>query len=99
MQKKFSRKLMTSFRQKVYEAVKKIPRGKVMTYKEVAQATGGSWAFRAVGNILSENHDPAVPCHRVIRSDGTVGGYNGGTNKKIALLIKEGVVIKKGRVV
>ena len=70
-----------------------------MTYKEVAQAAGKSWAFRAVGNILNKNMNPEIPCHRVIRSDGFIGGYNGGANKKLALLIKEGVVIKRGRII
>ena len=81
---------MTFFIQKVHEVVKKIPKGSVLTYKEVAKKAGNINASRAVGNILSRNHDPKVPCHRVIRSDGGLGGYNGGLNKKKEILIKEG---------
>ena len=61
-----------------------------MSYKQVAWVAGSPNASRAVGNIMMENHDPKVPCHRVIRSDGQVGGYNGGgPAKKLALLRKE----------
>jgi methylated-DNA-[protein]-cysteine S-methyltransferase len=78
--------------------VRQIPKGRVMSYKEVAIAAGKSWAFRAVGNIMSENHDPTVPCHRVIRSDGNLGGYNGGVDKKEIKLRNEGLTIINGRV-
>ncbi len=71
--------------------VKKIPAGKTMSYKAVAQRTGRPQAWRAVGNILNKNRDPEIPCHRVIRSDGSIGGYNRGIKKKRALLQKEGV--------
>lgn len=57
-----------------------------MTYKEVAFLAGHPGAYRAVGNILSKNHDPNIPCHRVIRSDGQLGGYNGGEEQKKRLL-------------
>lgn len=79
------------FRQKVFEVVKKIPKGEVLTYKIVAKRAGRPRAWRAVGNILNKNKDPQVPCHRVIRSDGTPGGYNKGAEKKKTLLKKEGV--------
>lgn len=82
-----------NFREKVYEVVKKIPRGKVLTYKEVAKRAGKPKAYRAVGNILNKNTDPKVPCHRVIRSDGEVGGYNRGRNLKIKLLKREGASV------
>jgi len=82
---------MLSFAQKVYEVVKKIPRGKVLTYKEVAKLAGSPRAYRGVGNILNKNHDPKIPCHRVIRSDGKIGGYNRGANRKKQLLKSEGV--------
>jgi methylated-DNA-[protein]-cysteine S-methyltransferase len=85
---------MTSFAKKVYDVVEKIPWGKVMTYKEVAQAAGSPRAFRAVGNILNKNYNPKILCHRVIRADGTLGGYNRGVDKKGFLLKKEGVKIK-----
>lgn len=61
-----------------------------MTYGEVARRAGKPGAARAVGNILSKNYDPKIPCHRVIRADGGMGGYNRGVNKKIDLLKKEG---------
>ncbi len=79
-----------SFKEDVYKVVKKIPKGSVMTYKEVAEAMGHPRAARAVGTILKMNQDSSVPCHRVIRSDGKLGGYNGFQGKKIELLKKEG---------
>jgi len=90
---------MNSFQEKVYEIVKKIPKGEVLTYKEVAIFSGKPKAWRAVGNFLNKNRDKKVPCHRVIRSNGRVGGYNRGIRKKISLLKEEGVIIKRGRVV
>lgn len=80
---------MSKFREKVYEVVRKIPGGKTMAYKEVAESVGSPRAWRAVGNALNKNRNPEVPCHRVIRSNGRVGGYRGGTKKKISLLKKE----------
>ena len=71
---------MTKFKEKVYRIVSKIPRGKVLTYKEVAKLSGKPKAFRAVGNILNKNFDPRIPCYRVIRSDGKIGGDNRGTD-------------------
>ncbi|RLC40311.1 MAG: 6-O-methylguanine DNA methyltransferase [Candidatus Nealsonbacteria bacterium] len=79
-----------NFKQKVFKIVKKIPRGKVLTYKEVAEKAGKPRAWRAVGNILAKNKNPTIPCHRVIRSDGEIGGYNKGRRKKRELLKKEG---------
>lgn len=84
---------MTLFTQKVKSIVAKIPKGRVLTYKEVARLAGNPRAFRAVGNILNKNYDPLIPCHRVIRSDGEIGGYNRGNAKKLALLKEEGVVV------
>jgi methylated-DNA-[protein]-cysteine S-methyltransferase len=86
---------MTSFQRKVYEAVKKIPKGKTLTYKQVAKLAGFPRACRAVGNALNKNRNSEIPCHRVIRSDGKIGGYNRRNNKKIFLLKKEGVKINK----
>ena len=83
---------MTQFAGKVLAAVKKIPRGKTATYKDIAKRAGNPRAFRAVGNILNKNYDPKVPCHRVVRSDGKTGGYNRGTKRKIAILKKEGAL-------
>lgn len=82
-----------SFKEKVYAVVKKIPKGKVLTYKEVAKLAGSPGAFRAVGNILNKNYDPKIPCHRVVRSDGQTGGYNRGGQNKIKILKKEGIKI------
>lgn len=65
------------FKQRVLAVVKSIPEGKTMSYQEVAAAAGSPGAARAVGTIMSRNSDESVPCHRVIRSDGSIGGYNG----------------------
>ncbi len=81
---------MKKFSEKVYSVVKQIPKGSVMTYQEVAKQAGSPGAYRAVGNILNKNYDPAVPCHRVIRSDGKLGGYNRGSDEKKKILKKEG---------
>ena len=81
---------MTTFMDKIYAVVRKIPRGKVLTYKEVARRVGRPKAYRAVGNILNKNADRQVPCHRVIRSDGTVGGYRDGHASKVRILKNEG---------
>ena len=78
-----------TFRQKVFSVVRKIPGGKTMTYGEVAKKIGNPGAARAVGAALKTNFDPAIPCHRVVRSDGSLGGYNRGTEKKKKLLLRE----------
>lgn len=83
-------KKTTSFAAHVYSIVKKIPRGKTLTYKQVAIAAGRPGACRAVGTILSKNFDPTIPCHRVIRSDGKTGGYNRGEGRKAERLREEG---------
>lgn len=84
---------VTQFQQEVYDMVRKIPKGSVMTYAQVAKAIGRPKAVRAVGNALNKNpFAPAVPCHRVIRSDGSVGGFAWGSDKKIRLLKKEGAL-------
>jgi O-6-methylguanine DNA methyltransferase len=82
-----------SFKEEILEVVRHIPKGKTMTYKEVAQAAGRPGAARAVGTVMRLNEDPTVPCHRVIKSDGTLGNYNrGGAQRKRALLIGEGAL-------
>lgn len=78
-----------AFREKVLEVVSKIPKGKTLTYKEVAKLAGSEKAFRAVGNILNKNYNPNIPCHRVIRSDGKTGGYNRGEELKKKILKQE----------
>ncbi|MDD5165112.1 MAG: MGMT family protein [Candidatus Pacebacteria bacterium] len=80
---------MTLFKDKIFSIVKKIPKGKTMTYKEVALKAGRPRAFRAIGNILNTNYDPKIPCHRVVRSDGKTGGWNRGMKQKAELLKKE----------
>ncbi len=82
-----------TFAEKVRDIVRKIPKGKVMTYAGVARKAGNAKAARAVGTIMAGNFDPKIPCHRVIRSDGTLGNYNrGGTAKKREILKKEGAI-------
>ena len=88
-----------NFNEQVWTVTKKIPRGKVSTYANLAKALGNPSASRAVGNALHRNpYAPGVPCHRVVRSDGSLGGYAGGNQKKAALLRKEGVRIKNEKV-
>ena len=82
---------MKSFRDHVFHILKTIPKGSVLTYKQVAQRAGNPKASRAVGRIIGTNYDPEIPCHRVVRSDGGLGGYNRGIEKKRALLRQEGV--------
>ncbi len=81
-----------TFTQRVYEIVKKIPKGQTLTYGEVAEFAGSPGAFRAVGNILSKNYNPEIPCHRVIRADGKPGGYNRGRRRKQQILKQEGAL-------
>ena len=85
---------MTSFAEKVLNVVRRIPKGKTLTYKEVARRAGSPRAYRAVGNIMNRRGGMGhgIPCHRVVKSDGTVGGYAHGTKKKTELLRKEGAI-------
>ena len=88
----------TTFQIKVWNAIAKIPKGKVRTYKQLAKLIGKPKAARAVANACGQNPHPiAIPCHRVIRSNGELGGYSGkgGTQQKKELLKKEGVVSDK----
>lgn len=87
-----------NFQQKVLETVKLIPKGKVTTYKEIAEHIGTK-AYRAVGTALKNNKNPIIiPCHRVINSNGSVGGYNKGQLNKIRLLRSEGIEIKNNKI-
>ncbi len=82
-----------TFTDKVRDIVRKIPRGKTMTYKEVAVKAGNPGAARVVGSVMKANYDPQIPCHRVIRSDGKIGDYNrGGSTAKLKLLKEEGAI-------
>lgn len=88
-----------SFAQAVYNITRLIPKGKISTYKEVAAALNNPKSVRAVGNALNKNpHAPIVPCHRVIKSNGEVGGFANGIKKKIAILKKEAIIINKGKI-
>ncbi len=79
-----------TFAERVRNLVRKIPKGETRTYKEVAISAGSPGAARAVGTIMSNNYLPDVPCHRIIRSDGKLGGYNrGGLQTKRSLLKAE----------
>ena len=86
----------TKFEQKVWNYLKNIPKGKVKTYKEVAKAIKSPKSARAVANACAKNpYAPKIPCHRVIRSDGSLGGYSarGGIKQKLRLLRSEKVII------
>ena len=87
------------FSERVLEIAGRIPRGRVSTYREIARALN-TRAYRAVGQALKRNpHAPVIPCHRVIKSDGSLGGYRGNeTSKKLRLLKKEGIKIRKGKI-
>jgi len=87
-----------SFNEQLYKLLKTVPKGKVTTYKELAKALN-SKAYRAVGNAMNKNpYAPKVPCHRVVKTNGEVGGFEGGTKKKIKMLKKEGVEIKDSKI-
>lgn len=79
-----------NFREKVLAVVRKIKKGGTLTYGDVAVLAGSPRSYRAVGNILSNNYDKSIPCHRVVRSDGKIGGYNRGKHRKLELLREEG---------
>ena len=86
----------TKFQLKVWKYLKKIPFGKVKTYSQVAKSIGKPSAVRAVANAIGKNpYPPKIPCHRVIRSDGSLGGYSGkgGVKTKKLLLKKEGITL------
>src|SRR5688500_2661057 len=88
-----------SFNERCYKLLVRVPKGKVTTYKELARALK-SRAYRAVGNAMNKNPNaPRVPCHRVVQTNGGLGGYAGGVRKKAALLAKEGVPVKDGKIV
>lgn len=81
---------MKNFSQKVLDVVKKIPSGRTLTYKQVADRAGSPGASRAVGSLMAKNQDVTIPCHRVIRTDGKLGAYNGLRGKsKEELLAQE----------
>ncbi len=88
----------TKFQIKVWSCLKKIKKGQIRTYSDISRLIGKPFAFRAVANAISKNPFPeTIPCHRVVKSDGTYGGYSGkgGLKRKIYLLKKEGILLKK----
>ena len=91
---------MGKFFDNVMKATKLIPKGKVATYGDIAALIGNPKAFRAVGNALNKNPFPPkdVSCHRVSRTDGSVGGYAGDTPRKIEILRSEGIEIINGKI-
>ena len=88
-----------NFNDKCFELISEVPKGKVTTYKEIARVLNTK-AYQAVGRAMAKNKKLVyIPCHRVIKSDGKIGGYAMGINKKINLLQKEGISIINGKVV
>lgn len=88
-----------NLKEKVYQFTQKIPKGKVATYKAVSIAIGLPRAYRGVANMLAQNFDPKIPCHRVVRSDGFLGGYNrGGIIQKAKLLRSERVKVRNNHI-
>ncbi|MDP3966506.1 MAG: MGMT family protein [archaeon] len=89
---------MKNFYEKCYSILRKVPKGKVTTYKDIAKALH-SKAYRAVGTAMNKNPDaPKTPCHRVINSDGKVGNFAHGQKKKIEMLKNEGITIKNEKI-
>lgn len=89
-------KQFSTFENKVYKIVKTIPKSQVRSYKWVAQRIGRPRACRAVGNVLNKNPWPIiVPCHRVVKSDGSLGGFSKGAREKLRLLKAEGLTLEK----
>lgn len=90
---------MLTFSEAVWQATKRIPKGKVASYAIIAKMIKKPKAARAVGNALNKNpYAPIVPCHRVVKSDGSIGGFASGPKKKISLLSKEGIKIVNNKV-
>ena len=89
---------LTQFERRVHAKCSKIKKGRVSTYAEVARKIGNPKAARAVGNALNKNRSKSVPCHRVVCSNGRVGGFAQGTKRKIQILKNEGIGISKGKI-
>ena len=88
-----------NFKEKVYKFTQKIPKGKVATYKKVAVAIGSPKAARGVAMVLSKNFDPKIPCHRVVRTGGFIGGYNrGGITTKTKLRPRAELSLSRARI-
>ncbi len=93
--------MITPFQQTVYDLVRKIPKGKITTYKEIGKALGKDGnIYRAIGQALNKNpFAPEVPCHRVVASNGSLGGFAQGCEAKKKLLEEEGIVIENNTIV
>ena len=93
--------MVTAFQEKVYSLLRKVPPGKVTTYKEIGNALGKDGnIYRAIGQALNKNpFAPVVACHRVVCSDGSIGGFAHGSAAKKKLLEKEGVTVSDGKIV
>ena len=89
---------VAGFRHRVLAAVRRIPIGRVATYGDIAELAGSPRAWRAVGSIMRDCGDPAIPCHRVIAAGGSLGGYGGSVNLKRELLRAEGLEVSPSRV-
>ena len=94
--------MMKSFNERCYEIIRKVPKGKVTTYKAIAQKLGTK-SYRAVGNAMNKNprgflNNGNIPCHRVVGSDGSLTGFAHGLRKKTKMLRKEGIEIKNGKI-
>ena len=85
--------------QQVYKKLTQVPQGKITTYGELSKAVGLKNGQRVIGQIMKKNPYPAIiPCHRVVKSDGTVGGYAYGGDIKTNMLQKEGIKIHDGKI-
>jgi len=85
---------------KVYRKLLQVPKGKVTTYSDLAKAIGLKNGHRFVGTIMKKNPYPVIiPCHRVVKSDGKIGGYSYGEKVKLKMLQKEGIKIKDGKII
>lgn len=85
--------------EKVYKKLLEVPKGKVTTYGDLAKAIGLKNGQRVIGRIMNKNPYPViVPCHRVIKSDGKIGGYAWGEKVKAKMLSNEGIKIKNGKI-
>jgi methylated-DNA-[protein]-cysteine S-methyltransferase len=86
--------------QKVYKKLLDVPKGKITTYSELSKAVGIKNGQRFIGNVMNKNPYPTIiPCHRVVKSDGSIGGYAYGEKVKTKMLTQEGVKIKNGKVI
>ena len=90
---------MNELERQVYKKLLKVPKGKVTTYGELAKAVGLKNGQRVIGQIMNKNPFPVIiPCHRVVKSDGNIGGYFYGQDIKTKMLSDEGIAIKNGKI-